>query len=257
MDNVTASSAVTTVTPSPGLSVDASSLTFDGLADFSGSYMDDSAMIPGMPPPLFDAQATASLSLFTDFDASFFNEAPSDFLSSPSIPGLDFFQDYSHNQYSSSYGTLTPMGPVVLSPTLDDAAALSMLTTSPVLNLPAMPHADFDLDLPSAPVLANQGGTSSSGTNDATLPTTANATTGILDSTNSSPADPHATQSSGPPEDSYAPRRTTRPHVPSMREHVLNAIGSSCSHVRTKVADGKENSKRKANPVSTVQRSNK
>jgi hypothetical protein len=42
-----------------------------------------------------------------------------------------------------------------------------------------------------------------------------------------------------------------------MREHALNAIGSSCSRVRMRVADGKENNKRKVNPKGAVQRSNK
>ncbi|OAX30983.1 hypothetical protein K503DRAFT_816141, partial [Rhizopogon vinicolor AM-OR11-026] len=45
-----------------------------------------------------------------------------------------------------------------------------------------------------------------------------------------------------PPQLLDQPRRTMRPHVPSTREHVLNAIGSSSSRARTSVADSeKEN----------------
>jgi hypothetical protein len=172
-------------------------------------------MVPGMLPPLFDADIT-SLSPFTDFVTSVFDEVPLDFSFPSSIPGLDFSQDYLSDQDNGPYGTLTPMGPVV-SPTLDDAAALSMLTTGGFgLSLPGPTMSDAsDLDSPSDSelMLASQCGSSSM--KDATLATTTNATS-ALDANNS---DLHAGQSGGPPEDHHAPRLTTRPHVPSMREH--------------------------------------
>jgi len=254
---VTASSAVATaVQPLPDLSSDSNStLTFNGF-DSSGLHMDDNfMMVPGILPPLFDADITSrSESPFTDFVTSVFDEIPLDFSFPSSIPGLDLSQDYLSDQDNGPYGALTPMGPVV-SPTLDDDAALSMLTTGSFgLSLPGPTMSDAsDLDLPSNSelMLASQCGSSS--TKDATLATAANATS-ALDANNS---DLHVGQLGGPPEDHHAPRRTTRPHVPSMREHALNAIGSSCSRVRMQVADGKENNKRKVNPKGTVQRSNK
>ncbi|KAG1852204.1 hypothetical protein F4604DRAFT_1933781 [Suillus subluteus] len=54
------------------------------------------------------------------------------------------------------------------------------------------------------------------------------------------------------------PRRTTRRHVPSTREHVLNSIGSSSARVRPPVSVDKENNKRrKADTTGTGQKSRK
>ncbi|OAX33909.1 hypothetical protein K503DRAFT_786143, partial [Rhizopogon vinicolor AM-OR11-026] len=222
VDTAIASSAVATaIQPLPDLSIDPSlTLTSNGFNLSSLHTDDNSTMAPEMLPPLFDADATTSLSMFMGFGTGFFDEVPSDFSFSPSIPGLDFFPDYLSNQDNSQYGTLTPMGHVISPPTPHDDAVLSMLTTSFELSLPgpAMSHAS-DLDSPLELIPASQGGSSS--TKDATLAITTNATS-VLDPNNS---DLCAGQSSGPPKDPHTPRRMTQPHVPSMREHVLNVIG--------------------------------
>ncbi|KAG1720606.1 uncharacterized protein EDB91DRAFT_1256903 [Suillus paluster] len=60
-----------------------------------------------------------------------------------------------------------------------------------------------------------------------------------------------------PQEDSAGPRRTTRHHVPSTHEHVLNAIGSSGARVCPPVSVDKENNKQKGKSTGTEEQSRK
>lgn len=83
-------------------------------------------------------------------------------------------------------------------------------------------------------------------------PATPLASTSTMNVTDSNTSDPLA----GLEEE--GPRRTTRRHVPSTREHVLNAIGSSSARVRPPVSVDKENNKRrKGNTVGAGPQSRK
>ncbi|KAG1837467.1 hypothetical protein C8R48DRAFT_680293 [Suillus tomentosus] len=208
--------------------------------DFSGLQMGDTAMYttPLLPP--FDM---ANLNYFMDTDINIFDTS-FDFstLSSLPTPGPIVSQDYSYDM--DQYGN-TCDNPMSMKPPFPDNAIIPSASV-----LPAIPPTnDLESSLALTPAVQ-----SSNAVTDNCSPATATSACGVLGTSNS---DSHTHQSSGPQENSEGPRQTTRRHVPSMREHVDNAIGSSSVHTHMPVADGKENNKRRANPVGTLHRSSK
>jgi hypothetical protein len=219
------------VQPSSGLDPD-SSFLFDEF--FSNFQMNNTTTTPTTPQPPPDTHIMASLSVFTDLDASFSDDTSFDFSTLPPIPGPVFSPGYSYGCLSNNHMPASPILPpgdftalsstynlespsALTQPSLDDSTALSNTNSK----------------LPSTLTLAGRSGS--------TAAKNVSAATTTWTS-----------------EDSDAPLcRTTCRHVPSMHEQVLNSIGSSCARICMPAAasDGKENNKRKANSTGTVQSS--
>jgi len=216
--------------------------------DFSGLQTGDIAMYT---TPLLRPFDMDDLNSFFDSDMTNFFDTSFDLSTSSLLPtpGPVVSRDYA---YDTDQCSNTCDNPMLMKPLFPDNPIIpsASITHSGLGLLPAIPHAN-NLESSSALTPAVQSG--SAATNNCN-PATATLACGVLGTSN---PDSHTHQSDGPQGNASGPRRTTRRHIPSMREHVDNAIGSSSVRTNMPLADGKENDKRKANPVGTLHRSSK
>ncbi|OAX33801.1 hypothetical protein K503DRAFT_786239 [Rhizopogon vinicolor AM-OR11-026] len=251
----TASVAVLQVPEQPLTYVDLDPLPFDEF-DFSSLDMDDiNEMLATLPP--FDPHTmTSSCTPSTDPDFGLLHHGVSNFSSSSFLPvtGVAFppMLDYSYDNFYNDCALTGPLLP--LFPDDTSALCISSPSHSTVTPTGVAPPCTGDSSSPPTVAFTSQN----CGAGEAShYVASAFRTTGAT-GTDESPVPP-ASQTIGPQESSDAPRRTTRRHVPSMREQVLNAIGSSNARVcpGPPVAAGKENNKWKADTTATTRKSTK
>ncbi|KAG1775312.1 hypothetical protein EV702DRAFT_1199620, partial [Suillus placidus] len=213
----------------------------------------------------FDQLDFSSLDM-ADVD-TFFNSLPCDpfTASGPSTfedLNFGFMHDFSR---SSDFSYSLP--PFPAEPTLPAFAGnTSMHSTTPP------PHSDYQLPTtPSSssginvidsntchePLMSLPVGRQEDSTDPLSLTPSSASSINMLDSNLNTCHEPLTTLRVGLQDNPGGPRRTTRRHVPSTREHALNAIGSSGARVRPPVSASKENNKRKGKSMGTEEQSRK
>jgi hypothetical protein len=232
-------------------------------------------------PPDFDQLDFSSLDM-ADVDA-FFNSLPSGCdpftASGPStlqVEDVDYTSLMHNFSGSSDFSYLLP--PFAAEPTLPPFAAeptlpafagyMTMHSTTPP------PHSDYQV-VPTTPSSASGINMIDSNTRHEPLmslpvsrqedytdplsitPSSASGINMLVDSNLNICHEPLTSLRVGLQDDPGGPRRTTRRHIPSTREHALNAIGSSGARVRPPVSASKENNKRKGKSTGTEEQSRK